>query len=64
MCFDCDRFGVFGYFILKFFLKNNKDGEDYDGGWDLNLFVEFLNKKVGIFCIFFGVLSDDVCLFL
>lgn len=62
--FEFYRFGVFGYFILKFFFKNNKDGEDYDGGCDVDVFVIFLNKKVGIVCIFLGGLSNDVCLFL
>lgn len=53
------RFGVSGYPTLKFFPKDNKDGEDYDGGRDLNSFVEFLNKKAGTFRTSSGALTDD-----
>jgi len=60
MCFDYDRFGVSGYPTLKFFPKDNKDGEDYEDGRDLNSFVEFLNKKAGTSRTSSGALSDDV----
>jgi protein disulfide-isomerase A6 len=53
------RFGVSGYPTLKFFPKENKDGEDYDGGRDLNSFVEFFNKKAGTSRTPSGALSDD-----
>ncbi|KAL0387359.1 UNVERIFIED_CONTAM: putative protein disulfide-isomerase A6 [Sesamum radiatum] len=36
-----------GYPTLKFFPKNNKAGEDYDGGRDLDDFVTFINEKCG-----------------
>lgn len=41
------RYGVSGYPTLKFFPKGNKDGEDYDGGRDLDDFVAFINGKCG-----------------
>ena len=51
-----------GYPTLKFFPMNNKDGEDYDGGRDVNAIVDFLNKKAGTARTPSGSLSDDVCL--
>lgn len=32
---------------MKFFPKNNKAGEDYDGGRDVDDFVKFINEKCG-----------------
>lgn len=42
-----EKYGVSGYPTLKFFPKNNKDGEEYDGGRDLDDFVNFINEKCG-----------------
>nr|XP_043624447.1 probable protein disulfide-isomerase A6 [Erigeron canadensis] len=42
-----EKYGVSGYPTIKFFPKNNKDGEDYDGGRDLDSFVTFINEKCG-----------------
>ncbi|EPS61150.1 protein disulfide-isomerase, partial [Genlisea aurea] len=42
-----EKYGVSGFPTLKFFPKNNKDGEDYDGGRDLDDFVTFINEKSG-----------------
>ncbi|XP_065854368.1 probable protein disulfide-isomerase A6 [Euphorbia lathyris] len=42
-----ERYGVSGYPTLKFFPKNNKAGEDYGGGRDLDDFVTFINEKCG-----------------
>ncbi|CAI9103502.1 OLC1v1001999C2 [Oldenlandia corymbosa var. corymbosa] len=42
-----EKYGVSGYPTLKFFPKNNKAGEDYDGGRDLEDFVSFINEKSG-----------------
>ncbi|KAL2231285.1 protein disulfide-isomerase like 2-1 [Sesamum indicum] len=42
-----EKHGVSGYPTLKFFPKNNKAGEDYDGGRDLDDFVTFINEKCG-----------------
>ncbi|KAL0357279.1 UNVERIFIED_CONTAM: protein disulfide-isomerase like 2-1 [Sesamum calycinum] len=44
---DADKYGVSGFPTLKFFPKNNKAGEDYDGGRDLDDFVTFINEKCG-----------------
>ncbi|KAF8006653.1 hypothetical protein BT93_K0838 [Corymbia citriodora subsp. variegata] len=42
-----EKYGVSGYPTLKFFPKKNKDGEEYDGGRDLDDFVNFINEKCG-----------------
>ncbi|KNA13181.1 hypothetical protein SOVF_119120 [Spinacia oleracea] len=42
-----EKYGISGFPTLKFFPKNNKDGEDYDGGRDLDEFVSFINEKCG-----------------
>jgi protein disulfide-isomerase A6 len=42
-----EKYGVSGFPTLKFFPKNNKAGEDYDGGRDLDDFVTFINEKSG-----------------
>ncbi|KAF5952148.1 hypothetical protein HYC85_010092 [Camellia sinensis] len=42
-----NKYDVSGYPTLKFFPKNNKAGEDYEGGQDLDDFVAFINNKCG-----------------
>ncbi|GAV86792.1 Thioredoxin domain-containing protein/ERp29 domain-containing protein [Cephalotus follicularis] len=42
-----EKYGVSGYPTLKFFPKGNKAGEDYEGGRDLDDFVNFMNEKSG-----------------
>ncbi|XP_009593712.1 probable protein disulfide-isomerase A6 [Nicotiana tomentosiformis] len=42
-----EKYGVSGFPTLKFFPKGNKAGEDYDGGRDLDDFVNFINEKSG-----------------
>ncbi|CAK9139129.1 unnamed protein product, partial [Ilex paraguariensis] len=42
-----EKYGVSGFPTLKFFPKGNKVGEDYDGGRDLDDFVNFINEKCG-----------------
>ncbi|KAJ6400990.1 hypothetical protein OIU84_016415 [Salix udensis] len=42
-----EKYGVSGYPTLKFFPKGNKDGEEYEGGRDLDDFVAFINEKSG-----------------
>lgn len=41
------RYGISGFPTLKFFPKGNKEGEDYEGGRDLEDFVSFINEKCG-----------------
>lgn len=42
-----EKYGVSGFPTIKFFPKNNKDGEDYEGGRDIDSFVTFINEKCG-----------------
>ncbi|XP_065860391.1 probable protein disulfide-isomerase A6 [Euphorbia lathyris] len=42
-----EKYGVSGFPTLKFFPKGKKDGEDYEGGRDLEDFVTFINEKSG-----------------
>lgn len=44
-----EKYDVSGYPTLKFFPKNNKAGEDYGGGRDLDDFVAFINEKCGTY---------------
>ncbi|KAK7397126.1 hypothetical protein VNO78_18293 [Psophocarpus tetragonolobus] len=44
-----EKYGVSGYPTLKFFPKNNKAGQDYDGGRELDDFVAFINEKCGTY---------------
>eukprot|EP00003_Mantamonas_plastica_P000209 TRINITY_DN101_c0_g1_i2.p1 TRINITY_DN101_c0_g1~~TRINITY_DN101_c0_g1_i2.p1 ORF type:complete len:375 (+),score=141.23 TRINITY_DN101_c0_g1_i2:40-1164(+) len=43
----CQKFGVSGYPTIKFFPKNNKEGEAYSSGREVKDFVAFLNEKAG-----------------
>lgn len=42
-----ERYGVKGYPTIKFFPKDKKDGEEYEGGYDVDSFVTFVNDKCG-----------------
>ncbi|KAF7144396.1 hypothetical protein RHSIM_Rhsim05G0133600 [Rhododendron simsii] len=42
-----EKYGVSGFPTLKFFPKGNKAAEDYDGGQDLDDFVNFINENCG-----------------
>ncbi|KAD6795526.1 hypothetical protein R6Q59_020577 [Mikania micrantha] len=42
-----EKYGVSGFPTIKFFPKNNKEGEDYEGGRDIDSFVTFINEKCG-----------------
>ncbi|KAL4577663.1 hypothetical protein LXL04_013774 [Taraxacum kok-saghyz] len=42
-----EKYGVSGFPTIKLFPKNNKDGEDYDGGRDIDSFPSFINEKCG-----------------
>lgn len=39
------KYGVSGYPTIKFFPRNNKDGEEYEGGRGEQDFIDFLNDK-------------------
>lgn len=54
------RYDVSGFPTLKFFPKGNKAGEDYDGGRDLDDFVNFINEKCGTSRDTKGQLTDKV----
>ena len=41
------RYGVTGYPTIKFFPKDNKDGEDYNAGRTPEEFVDFINTRAG-----------------
>ncbi|KAE8707268.1 hypothetical protein F3Y22_tig00110384pilonHSYRG00191 [Hibiscus syriacus] len=40
-----EKYKVTGFPTLKFFLKGNKTGEDYNGERDLKAFVAVIDKK-------------------
>ncbi|XP_048336735.2 probable protein disulfide-isomerase A6 [Ziziphus jujuba] len=42
-----EGYDLSGFPTLKFFPKNNKAGEEYEGGRDLEDFVNFINEKCG-----------------
>nr|XP_043619946.1 probable protein disulfide-isomerase A6 [Erigeron canadensis] len=42
-----ERYSVHGYPTIKFFSKNDKAGEEYEGGLDLDSLVTFINDKCG-----------------
>jgi protein disulfide-isomerase A6 len=47
LCIILIRFGVQGYPTLKFFPAGSGEPEDYQGGREVEDFVEFINSKVG-----------------
>ncbi|XP_065064958.1 uncharacterized protein LOC135691119 [Rhopilema esculentum] len=40
-----EKYGISGFPTIKFFPKDNKDGEEYNGGRDEQDLIDFLNKK-------------------
>ena len=52
------RFGLRGFPMIKFFSKNNKDGEEYTGGKTEQDFIEYLNEKCGTNRVVGGGLND------
>ena len=55
------RYGITGFPTLKFFPKNIKAGEDYNGGRDVDDFVTFINEKCGTNRDAKGKLTSKVC---
>jgi protein disulfide-isomerase-like protein len=43
----CGAYDVSGYPTLKWFPKDNKEGEKYEGARDIDAFVTFINNKAG-----------------
>jgi protein disulfide-isomerase-like protein len=53
------RYGVTGFPTLKWFPKNNKEGEDYSGGRTEDAFITFLNEKTGAQRVAGGSLNEQ-----
>ena len=53
------RFGVSGFPTIKFFPKDNKDGEAYNGGRSQEDFITYLNARCGLKRVAGGGLTDD-----
>eukprot|EP00672_Neobodo_designis_P025339 CAMPEP_0174831124 /NCGR_PEP_ID=MMETSP1114-20130205/2926_1 /TAXON_ID=312471 /ORGANISM="Neobodo designis, Strain CCAP 1951/1" /LENGTH=364 /DNA_ID=CAMNT_0016064945 /DNA_START=38 /DNA_END=1132 /DNA_ORIENTATION=- len=53
------KYGVSGFPTIKFFPKDNKDGEEYNSGRDGEAFVKFLNEKTGTKRAFGGGFAAD-----
>lgn len=54
------KYEVSSFPTIKFFSKDNKEPEDYEGGRSEADFVTFLNEKCGTQRAVGGGLSDDV----
>lgn len=53
------RFGVSGFPTIKFFSKDNKEGEAYNGGRSEGDFIKYLNDKCGLKRVSGGGLSEE-----
>jgi len=53
------RFGISGFPTIKFFPKNNKAGEEYNGGRSEQDFIDFLNEKCGTNRVSGGGIDDQ-----
>jgi len=53
------RYGVTGFPTLKYFPKNNKEGEDYSAGRTEDAFISFINGKTGAQRVSGGSLNDQ-----
>jgi len=52
------RFGVSGFPTIKFFSKNNKEGEEYSSGRSEQDFIDYLNEKCGTNRVAGGGVND------
>jgi protein disulfide-isomerase A6 len=55
-----EKYGVKGFPTIKFFSKDNKEPEAYEGGRTEEAFVSFLNEKCGTHRAVGGGLNDKV----
>jgi protein disulfide-isomerase A6 len=55
------KYGVTGFPTFKFFSKDNKEPEDYDGERNEEEIVAFLNEKCNTRRAVGGGLNDQVC---
>lgn len=53
------RFGISGFPTIKFFPKNNKEGEEYNGGRSEQDFIDYLNEKCGTNRVAGGGVDDQ-----
>jgi len=53
------RFEVTGFPTIKWFPKNNKEGERYDGPRDIDAFISFINRNAGTFRDKSGKLTSE-----
>jgi len=54
------KYGVSSFPTLKFFAKDNKEPENYEGGRSEDAFVAFLNGRCGTHRAVGGGLNDQV----
>lgn len=54
-----ERYGVSGFPTIKFFPKDNKDGEEYSGGREEQDFIDFLNDKCKTNRVSGGGISEE-----
>jgi protein disulfide-isomerase A6 len=55
----CTKYGVTGFPTLKWFPKANKAGEAYEGGREVQAFVDYLNNKCGFHRTVTGRLNEQ-----
>ena len=55
------KYGVTGFPTIKFFSKDNKEPEDYEGARTEDGIVAYLNEKCGTQRAVGGGLNDQVC---
>ncbi|CAI5468687.1 unnamed protein product [Closterium sp. Yama58-4] len=53
-----EKYSITGYPTIKWFPPSNKQGEDYEGAWELRGLLAFVNKEAGTHRTNMGMLSD------